>query len=76
MSKLLTELNEFGKLTINEPWPANAIPNLEHDAHLAHRYHEALERIEGHTSRNVAPGTPPPDPRWINAIATAALEGE
>ncbi len=40
------------------------------------RYREALERIEGHTNHNVAPNTPPPDPRWINAIATAALKGK
>lgn len=41
---------------------------------------EALERIKGHTCPDVAPGTPPPDPRWIYAIARANLatsrEGE
>lgn len=33
----------------------------------------ALERIEGHTCPNVVHGTPPPDPKWIYAIARAAL---
>lgn len=34
---------------------------------------EALERIKGHTCPDMAPGTPAPDPRWIHAIARAAL---
>jgi len=36
----------------------------------------ALQRIEGHTGPNVVPGTPAPDPKWINAIARAALRNE
>ena len=34
---------------------------------------EALARIEGHTTPDVAPGTPAPNPRWIHGIARAAL---
>lgn len=42
---LRTELNKDGKVLINNPWPPNGIPNLEHDATMAHRYRESLETL-------------------------------
>lgn len=39
---LKTEPNKDGKVLINNPWPPNAIPSLEHDATMAHKYRDAL----------------------------------
>lgn len=56
-----------------EAWGSLGWQTAQREAALADELAEALERIKGHTCADVAPGTPSPDPLWINFIATRAL---
>ena len=63
----------YGNVNKLREWGQECAAIAQREAALADELAEALERIKGHTSANVAPGTPAPDPLWVNFIATRAL---